>query len=224
MRRVTIAFSLVLIACSMISCCTLVTTSVADAQPWLYDQIHFEIAPVVSAAPSSEALDMFRERLHENGICRRDRVSFDVHNDSYNRLPVPWTPELLVNYESQLRRVCDISPEDKELHVFVAYIIGLWIENGRVRPLGGVQYAPTSFAIFKGRHAEHEASVLLHEFGHLIGLVKERGALNEDPDHEHHCSNKNCVMYWRAPSNNADFDTPCRRFLADLIRDRNPRR
>lgn len=48
-----------------------------------------------------------------------------------------------------------------------------------------------------------EQVTLVHEFGHCVGLV-DNGipmvADHEDPDHPHHCSNQECVMFWENDS------------------------
>ncbi len=44
-----------------------------------------------------------------------------------------------------------------------------------------------------------EQAILLHEIGHVIGLVNNGAPLtadHQDPDHGHHCSNPDCLMYW----------------------------
>jgi hypothetical protein len=44
-----------------------------------------------------------------------------------------------------------------------------------------------------------EQSVLIHEFGHAVGLVDNGVATtsdHEDGEHVHHCSDDSCVMFW----------------------------
>lgn len=51
-----------------------------------------------------------------------------------------------------------------------------------------------------------EASVLVHEFGHLMGLVDNGLAMtsnHKDSEHGAHDSNQNCIMYWTV--NGTDF-------------------
>ena len=79
--------------------------------------------------------------------------------------------------------------------------------------MGGLQYGPSSLAIFKG--TLREGGVLLHEFGHLIGLVKT--GPGQDPKHRHHCPAEACVMYYTVGSAYADFDQACRDRIAKLI-------
>ena len=47
-------------------------------------------------------------------------------------------------------------------------------------------------------------AVVIHEFGHQMGLVNNGIAMQtnrEDPDHPHHSNNPNSVMYWAVESN-----------------------
>jgi hypothetical protein len=60
----------------------------------------------------------------------------------------------------------------------------------------GEAFAPDSFVIFRPRiQAKWERSILLHEFGHLLGLT-DNHSTHSDKDHTFHCINKNCVMFW----------------------------
>ena len=71
-----------------------------------------------------------------------------------------------------------------------------------------------------------ESTLLLHEMGHLLGLVNKGSALtinHADSANEAHCKNRNCVMYWGISIRNRygplvnkpipQFDTAC---LQDL--------
>jgi hypothetical protein len=73
----------------------------------------------------------------------------------------------------------------------------------------GLAYRGGSIAIFEGTIASNalgeaatiDAIVLVHEFGHEIGLVGIIGsAPNEDPNHQYHSNDPNDVMYWEVDS------------------------
>jgi len=54
-------------------------------------------------------------------------------------------------------------------------------------------------------------TALVHELGHLLGLVDEGTAMVEDhldPDHRGHCTNPECIMHWSAEQGK----------IADLVR------
>lgn len=71
----------------------------------------------------------------------------------------------------------------------------------------GVAFSATAFAIFPDQlgggllgtqRAQFETAVLVHELGHLFGLVDltGQGDFHEDPDHPGHSRNEGSVMYW----------------------------
>lgn len=44
-----------------------------------------------------------------------------------------------------------------------------------------------------------ETTVINHELGHILGLTNLGTPMqnnHEDPEHEHHCNDENCLMYW----------------------------
>ena len=191
------------------------------ANAWYFDSITFEVAPVTTAEkPDLDALDLFRERLHTNHLCHRNSVRFIVHKPTALFQVGPWNTPLLHHYEARHRTIQDKAPNDRHLFAFIAYIRGPWIDLGGVKLLGGIQYNTTAFAIFKGGAGNREAAVLLHEFGHLIGLVKDKDRENHDDDHQYHCANKRCVMFWSAPRNWSDFDYFCKRDIRRRVIER----
>jgi hypothetical protein len=187
---------------------------------WLFDEVTFEIAPVSSSMPSPRALDKFRLRLHQNNICDYKKIKFIVRKAAV-RTAQAWNGFVLHSYELLRRARHDIDPEDRSLNVFVAYIDGPWIEAGRVRRLGGIQYGPSAFAVFKKGAGDRESSVLLHEFGHMIGLVKSSSAPNYDRQHKNHCAIQTCAMFHTAPGVDADYDLHCKKQIRSLIRVRS---
>lgn len=71
----------------------------------------------------------------------------------------------------------------------------------------GETFGASSIAIFPERiegvlatlnRGRFEKSVMLHELGHLFGLVNitNHGKFHEDPDHPGHSRNRDSVMYW----------------------------
>ena len=66
-----------------------------------------------------------------------------------------------------------------------------------LRRICELERAPTRVMRHLCRYTEQ--SVLLHEVGHLLGLVNNGAPLtadHHDADHGAHCSNVDCVMYW----------------------------
>ena len=73
----------------------------------------------------------------------------------------------------------------------------------------GLAYHGTSIAVFEGTIRSDAPSdagpvtttVMVHEFGHELGLVGLIGsAPNEDPNHPYHSNDPNDVMYWAVDS------------------------
>jgi hypothetical protein len=192
--------------------------------PHYFKHITFEVAPISSAVPDPVALENFRERLHENRICNRNNIEFRIRPlVELTGFPGVWTGGIIRAYEIQRRTLIDLDPDDKDLVVFIAYIDGAFSQRGRVRNLGGIQYSSTAFAIFKHGACDREDSVLLHEFGHLLGMLKNKKHENYDKKHPSHCVDKRCVMFWSAPKGNANFCKPCRNELHRLFKNREPR-
>lgn len=87
--------------------------------------------------------------------------------------------------------------------IYVLVLEGRY-ENDQVT---GVAFAATAFAIFPGQVSggllgttpdAFETAVLVHELGHLFGLVDltGEGAFHEDPQHPGHSNSDGSVMYW----------------------------
>ena len=96
---------------------------------------------------------------------------------------------------------------EQELAVYILYTNGEYV-NPKIL---GEAYRNTSAVIYGKSIADHtgklgkpdrtklEATILLHEMGHLMGLVnKGTAAQSEHTDEAHasHCSNTSCLMYW----------------------------
>ncbi len=97
---------------------------------------------------------------------------------------------------------------NKELGVYLLYTNGAYV-NPKIL---GLAYQNTSAVIFgklvhnhSGRigqpdRTKLETSVLLHEMGHLLGLINTGSEMlsdHQDEQHAAHCNNKKCLMYYR---------------------------
>ena len=80
----------------------------------------------------------------------------------------------------------------------------------------GTAYRNTSFVIFENsvqglsdsitepNRVDLETTVILHEFCHILGLVNLGSPMQTnhvDTAHDKHCTNENCLMYWKTESN-----------------------
>lgn len=188
---------------------------------WAYDSIQFEIAPVTSAAlPEQEALEWFRDQLHTYRVCDRSHVSFVIQAVDTEPCPPVWNQSLLSRYTTRRRAFHDLDTDDRRLCVFVPYLMGSYHDFTGIRILGGIQYQHAAFAVFNDGAGAREPAVLLHEFGHMIGLAQDATHGNIDAAHGSHCATATCVMYWSTPARYAVFDGYCMAFLRDWLVER----
>jgi hypothetical protein len=121
------------------------------------------------------------------------------------------TIENVVSFEREFRRS---SPVDGDrVSLYVIYVGGKFSENSNVL---AATYLSLSIVVFKSeivRYAPQggvcddimivneckvERSALVHEFGHVLGLVDliyTSPANHEDPQYPNHCTNESCVMH-----------------------------
>lgn len=171
-----------------------------------YDKIVVEVDYDSNTNPDNESLSLLRQRLVD--VCRKDveiRLSdkFTVSKREYTIQDVHSIQNKYRNYHNQY-----IDFGKSVFYAFVLYLDGKYSDGNVI----GLAYSADSFCIFQENIKNNvnpfgvpptarqvEKSVLVHEFGHLLGLVS-RGEdtaykYKEDTQHEHHCENKNCVMY-----------------------------
>jgi len=97
--------------------------------------------------------------------------------------------------------------------VWVLFINGKSSRDNNQGSILGAAYWNTSFVIygetihglsdspFEPERSLLEASVINHEFGHILGLTNLGSDLqsdHEDADHPKHCKVESCLMYWAA--------------------------
>ena len=131
-------------------------------RPWLYDSITFEFVAVKGAEPSKEALAEFKSKIIQHRICRPKYIVFVVRPpvESVPDIPI-WTAMLIQQFEQHTRTLWDIDPWDRHLVIFVPYFKGLYYD-GQMRTLGGIQYSPSTFALWpRNSPKQCEGSVLL---------------------------------------------------------------
>ena len=186
----------------------------------LYDSIVFEIVSAPGRGPSPSALTFFVGKLKEYDICDRVIVRYRSHITSV--YPV-WNSNRLRHFEARNRRILDRTPGNRRLVFFICYVPGEY-RRGTSTNIVGVQYGPTSFAIFCDKSKEsYEGVVLLHEFGHAIQIARAKNRKDPPikPDRPNHCNNTKCAMFWRASDKRTKLDDECLRELRQLIEDAN---
>ncbi len=121
---------------------------------------------------------------------------------------VTWTSEEIL---SLARDVWDADPSSYEAEFFVLFLKGYFEREGAPdNQIIGVSIVGTPvIAIFKDIVLSSsfipqvarfvEQATLVHEFGHVMGLVNNGVPMvldHLDPEHPRHCTNDRCVMYW----------------------------
>lgn len=122
-----------------------------------------------------------------------------------------WTIDELLTLEKGYRQTVNSGSQGS---VFVLFVNGYIVQEGMTNPnIIGVNIAGTTMiVIFKDVISSvasgsstttakfMEQSTLVHEFGHVVGLVNAGVTMNtdhQDSEHGHHCDNSQCVMYWK---------------------------
>ena len=102
---------------------------------------------------------------------------------------------------------------DDHVSVHVLYVAGSHVEDGQQTDAIGLAYSASTIAVFPdrweglgsllGSGRAIERAVLVHELGHLLGLVNlgyTSDLDHEDPEHPGHSSNRQSAMYYAIES------------------------
>ncbi|MCI4345811.1 MAG: hypothetical protein L3K07_03555 [Thermoplasmata archaeon] len=147
------------------------------------------------AASVSTLLDRINETCQKSNVVVTEH-SFASGQSSFSRSDL-WALET-GNRQSW--------PEPGTMSLFYLFLAGTYSGDSTVL---GLAYYGSSIAVFAGTITSSAGSgatavtttVLVHEFGHELGLVGIVGsASNEDPAHPYHSSDPNDVMYWSVDS------------------------
>ncbi len=161
------------------------------------DRLVVEIAYQASIGPPpGAAVTTLLERI--NQTCQKSSVTVDEH--AFASTATSFSPTDLLALETKVRQTW---PFWGTMSLFYLYLAGS--SSGNPQEIG-VAYRGSSMAIFGGTIAtapglytasEITSTVMVHEFGHELGLVGIVGsAPNEDPSHPYHSNDPSDVMYW----------------------------
>lgn len=144
--------------------------------------------------------DFLKGQLH-----KPDRISItETPVSSLGKTPV--SREDVISVENKNRTQYANS---KELALYVLVTDASYTDNAVL----GFAYRNTSICLFgktiydnsgglgQANRTQLSATVLEHEFGHLLGLVDIGSSMqvnHADNAHPNHCNNKNCLMYYAA--------------------------
>ena len=166
-----------------------------------YDELLIEYDYVQNFAPNYTAINKFDSILRE--YTDKEEITHQMGDViSYQDTKPVYNEGYLTYLEDRYRQE---ETRDNTLVIYVLYLNGEWEKEGVL----GLSYRGTNIVIFKEMimtsaarstnldYSSIETSVLIHEWGHLIGLVG-RGYDSEHEDHEypHHCNQEagRCVM------------------------------
>ncbi|HYK93507.1 MAG TPA: hypothetical protein VEY07_05640 [Thermoplasmata archaeon] len=153
-----------------------------------------EIAAPPGELPAASAVNILWARMNET--LSKNLIRFQLETYSQSSTGALGTSELF-NLEAQVRTTW---PTLGTMSLFYLFVDGSYNPDPSVL---GLSYAASSIAVFPrvipgGPDAGVEATVLVHEFGHEIGLVGlVGGAPNEDMAHPGHSTDPSDVMYWQ---------------------------
>ena len=179
----------------------------------LFDKITIEIVPVANfTAINKKSTDALIKNLNDYLICRSANIKVIIRKP-VNRLRLLWTYDGIVGFENSYRKVWDRNLNDRHLKLFVACFHGKYVDNNTT----GLRFGSRrSIALFENTY---QRSLLLHEIGHVIGLVdrSKRKGPPANPERASHCNTESCVMYWEL-ERSAVFDGKCTKDILNMIR------
>jgi len=168
-----------------------------------YSKLHIEISYVSDNEPSSEALDLLRQRINEV----TDKTSVTISQNSFGSTDDSYSLEEIIEVENLQR---ERYKSGDEFVIYILYLNGEFEDNDKTL---GLAYKGSSFVMFQEKIEDAafllisaqdiEKAVLVHEYGHLLGLVNNGYTSphdHEDPDHPNHSNNEESVMYWAIES------------------------
>lgn len=167
----------------------------------------------LSPPPTYADLDYLKSKIL--CYCHKDAVIIVVEPPKSAMVvgTLLWDTSVLVGAE---KRFFDLNSAGDTVVVHIFYVPGYYLPS--VTTLG-LAYGDHAFALFRNSFGQsQERGVLLHEFGHLVGLVNTGTPCQSvheetDPLHKLHCKN-DCVMHWCSPdSQTPDFDEACKEDL-----------
>jgi hypothetical protein len=171
-----------------------------------YTALQVEIVSVEGYAPTQETLDNFSAFMNE----RLNKPGGITYVQSTIETPAKgdYSYDDLISVEKAQR---DQNTTGNAVTLYVFFADGHWAGNTSDEVVIGVAYSNSSIAIFEKTiqeysggitqpsQADMETAILLHEFGHIMGLTNSGTPMqspHEDPNHEDHCNNENCLMFW----------------------------
>lgn len=185
-----------------------------------YARLHIELDYVSGSAPNDAAISLLKQRIAESSA---KGGNIEVHLEA--GVPGKGTghrytfDEIREIEKSQRKRFS----QDGTAVLYVLYLDGGSANDRDASKVLAAAYRGSSVVVFKAtirdtsrpddaglpignskpREKDLEGAVLVHEFGHVAGLVNNGAPMvtpHEDPDHPGHSANEKSVMHWAVES------------------------
>ena len=175
-----------------------------------YTKLSVEIAYSETNPPATLTVDNITQFLKDR-LNKPDGVTVTLHK-------LPPTDSATMKL-SGVRRLEELQREGatsaNTLAVWIVFLDTEYAGNPENDRLMGIAYGATSMVVFAKSidfyvkadmpaRSTLETFVLKHEFGHMFGLVNNGTSMvtnHLSEDHENHCSNPECLMYFKAEDN-----------------------
>lgn len=170
-----------------------------------FTDIYVEVMYVAGFKPSAESLinltNFIALRTNKSNIIIEERLINITLKSVYSI-------EDVRSIEDANRSIFSI---ENQLAISAMFLNGKSSNDTETNTILGTSYSNTSFVIFEETiqissnnilgpsKVILESSVILHEFGHLLGLVNQGTSMlvnHEDPANKAHCIDENCLMYY----------------------------
>jgi len=169
-------------------------------------EILIEVDFVEGFAPGGDALDTLENMLDKH--CDKESIDTELSDtiDASDVMDV-YNVNDIYNLEKKYRNHRN---GEGVAVMYILFLNGFYEESEATI---GVSYLGSSFAIFKEKvegieiphnirqyvsQSDFENAVVVHEAGHLLGLVNIQYTSvsdHEDPESQHHCIHEECVMF-----------------------------
>lgn len=173
-----------------------------------FTQLVIELAYVEGYSPTTEAIDDFMAFVDER-VYKPEGISLVM-----NAIPSSGIDNLSIQDIASIEDANRTQYNNgDQIAIWAFFTDGASASNSNNGVVLGTAYRNTSFVIFEEtirslsdsplepNRSVLEATVILHEMGHLFGLTNLGTPLqsdHEDEDHPKHCKIENCLMYFSA--------------------------
>ena len=191
------------------------TPTLPPGPHFLFDNITIEIQPTEDFDIVAIELAKFKDRLDFYRICKPFGVNFVVRTPVLAHTLL-WTRRMIIDFQDNHRTLSEDDSDDRHLVLFMSLLPGKYV-TGEPNNIIGLAIGGEEYIVML-QNRFHNAT-LLHEIGHIIGLVDrtKREGPPVNPDRPNHCNNNHCVMFWRV-NKGGSLDDNCVKDLQEMIK------